>query len=285
MKSKSILILFLTVILLGGMAVEGTSAEKKPVVALALSGGAAWGFSHIGVIAVLEEYGVEIDIVTGNSAGAIVGSLYAAGLTAGQMKELVADLRWWDFLQPTISELGFFNPAGIKRNIKEQIPHDDFEQLEKSFGVVTADLIDGEVFIFTEGSVSTAVAASSAQPIIFKPVEYEGRLLVDGGIIINLPDDLAWEMGADIVIAVNLNENFSFYGAPQSHLDVAIRTYNIMQGGRARRVNADVIIAPELTGVRGAQIEAYEEIIAAGREAAWEKIGEILQVLEQYGKD
>ncbi len=284
--TKKTLLFFLITFLLfswPGLLIAQEEA-KKPVIGLALSGGASWGFSHIGVIEVLEKHGIEVDIITGTSAGSIVGSLYANGMTAKEIRKVADNISYWDFLIPAIPDLGFFSPRGIMNQVKKYIPHDDFSQLEKKFGIVAVDLIEGEIFIFKEGSVSTAVAASSAQPIIFNPVRYEGMLLVDGGVLMNLPDDLAWELGADIVIAVSLNENFSFHGAPDSYIDVAVRTYNLMQRGRIMEVNADVVITPNVTGFSGAQMGSYDLIIEQGRKAAEEKIPEILKIIENYGK-
>ncbi len=283
---KKYLVFFLLTFLLFYWAgpLMAQEEQKKPVIGLALSGGASWGFSHIGVIEVLEKHGIVADIVTGTSAGSIVGSLYANGMNAKEIREIADNLKLWDFLIPAIPDLGFFSPRGIMNQVKKHIPHDDFSQLEKTFGVVTVDLIKGELFIFKEGSVSTAVAASSAQPIIFNPVRYEGMLLVDGGVLMNLPDNLAWELGADIVIAVSLNENFSFHGAPDSYIDVAVRTYNLLQRGRIMEVNADVVITPNVTGFGGAQMGSYDLIIEQGRKATEEKIPEILKLIEDFGK-
>jgi len=260
----------------------GEEQGREPVIGLALSGGASWGFSHIGVIEVLEEHGIFPEVIAGTSAGAIVGSLYASGKSVPELREIAENIRYWDFLVPSIPDLGFFSTRGIMNQIKRHIPHDDFDQLEKKFGVITVDLVRGETYIFKEGSVSTAVAASSAQPIVFNPVRYEDMLLVDGGVLQNLPDTLAWELGADIVIAVSLNENFSFEGVPDGHIDVAVRTYNLLQRGRVLEVKADVIITPNVTGMGGGQLQAANLIIEKGREATEEKIPEILEIIEEF---
>ncbi len=280
-KTLGFLIFTLLLVSLAGTSLA-EEEKKDPVIGLALSGGGSWGFSHIGVLEVLEEHGIEVDVIAGTSAGAIVGSLYASGKTVQEIREFADNFRAWDFFVPAIPELGLFSPRGIMNQIKRYIPHDDFSQLEKKFGVLTVDLVKGEIFVFKEGSVSTAVAASSAQPLIFTPVRHEGMLLVDGGVLMNLPDTLAWDLGAEIVIAVSLNENLSFEGAPDGYIDVAIRTYNLLQRSRVLEVKADVVITPDVTGFTGTQVESYELLINQGRIAAEEKIQEILKVIEEF---
>lgn len=250
-------------------------------IGLALSGGSAWGIAHIGVLEVLEEHGIVVDIITGSSAGAIIGALYAGGVSTEEMVEIVSKLHWTDILALTRPDLGFFSTRGMLETIQEYLPIDDFADLLIQLAIVATDLERGEEYVFTEGSVSLAATASSALPILFNPVEYDGRLLVDGGVINNLPDRLAREMGADVVIAVNVSKNFSFEGRPHGQIETAIRAFNIMQGRNVRADDSDIEINPRLFGIRGSDFQEYEQIIERGREAALEHIYEILALLQE----
>ncbi len=282
MSRKQLFFLILTLcILAGALAMVFFLREedkKDPVVGLALSGGAAWGMAHIGVLEVLEENQIPIDIITGTSAGAIVGAFYASGMSPKDMALTASDLSWNDFLTPTIPNLGFFSTKGLEDFLDQNITVHDFSQLAIKLAVVATDLERGEEFIFQEGPVSKGVAASAAIPVVFEPVSYQGRILVDGGLINNIPDDLARNMGADIVIAVNLS-GYSFEGKPENQIEVGLRSFNIIQKYRSRALEADIVITPDLTGISSADLEAYAEMIALGRKAAENALPEIKEKL------
>jgi len=260
------------------------SREGEPVVGLALSGGGGLGIAHIGVIAVLLENGIPIDLITGTSAGAIVGALFSDGVSPEQMEKIVEELSWSDFLVASVPELGFFSTEGLEKKIKEHIQSENFEDLAIPLAVVATNLDDGEEIVINSGSIVKGVAASAAIPVIFKPVEYEGMFLVDGGLVNNLPSDIAREMGADIVIAVNLADNFRFEGRPQGLIETGIRSYNILQRSHSVPVDADIEIHPDLKGVTGTDLDKYREIITRGREAAEEVVPDILTLLKEKKK-
>ncbi len=264
--------------------IRGVITREGPVVGLALSGGGGLGMAHIGVIDVLVEHGIPIDIITGTSAGAIVGALFCDGISPEQMEKIVSEISWSDFLVASVPELGFFSTEGIEEKLKEHLQSENFEDLAIPLAVIATNLDDGEEIVINRGSIVKGVAASAAIPVIFKPVEYEGMILVDGGLVNNLPSDLAREMGADIVIAVNLADNFRFEGRPQGLIETGIRSYNILQRSHSIRVDADIEIHPDLEGVAGTDLDQYREIIYRGREAAEEVVPDILALLGEKRK-
>jgi NTE family protein len=176
-----------------------------PKVALVLSGGAARGLAHIGVISVLEEYNIPLDIIVGVSMGSIVGGYYAYGYTADEMLSKAKDFS-------ILSLIDLKNPKSIilsgekEENIfKSDIDNIDIENLKIPVIILSTNIETGEIFIFDEGPLSTAMRASSAIPGVFDPVYYKGHTLIDGGILDDFPIDVAKNMGADIVIASNVS--------------------------------------------------------------------------------
>ncbi len=263
----------------GTMAWDGP--EQKPTVGLALSGGAALGLAHIGVLQVLEENDIGVDIVVGTSMGAIIGALYAAGMSSQAIAEATAELQWSDLTTgPSLFGLGLFTTEGIQEFVAAQLPEDNFSGLPKRLAVVTTGLDSGRMIILDEGSVSKAVGASAAIPVIFAPVDHTGELLVDGGLTKNLPDTVARDLGADIVIAVPVNSTFRYEEPPEGKIDVGIRAYNIAMMFHSQPSDADIVIAPELTGMYGIDLDAHDEFVRRGREAAEAVIPELLALLE-----
>ncbi len=257
------------------------AAEDDPVIGLALSGGASWGLAHIGVLEVLEEEGIEFKIIAGTSSGALVGSLYAGGMSPQAMAEEAKSIAWTDFVDPIIQGMGFFSTRGIEEFVASHLPEDEFQALPIELAVVAADLDTGDEVVLNSGSVSKAVAASAAIPVIFDPVEYDDWLLADGGLVNNLPLELVRELGADKVIAVDVASNFRFTGRPETRTEVGIRAYNILMLDRTASKNADVFIRPDLNGIPGTDFSSHQEIIERGREAARKVLPEIRDLLEE----
>ncbi|NBB90007.1 MAG: patatin family protein, partial [Spirochaetes bacterium] len=172
-------------------------------VGLALGGGAARGIAHVGAIKVLEEHGIHIDYVAGTSAGSLIGALYCSGYTWEEIRDIVADVNWGNLVQPSLfSSKGLVNPSKLEKLLDKLISNKTFEELEIPLRVVSVDLLTGELYIFREGPVARAVRASSSIPGMFSPLEWNGMVLVDGGVKNNMPADIVRDMGADIVIAV-----------------------------------------------------------------------------------
>lgn len=178
-------------------------AERKKI-GLALGSGAVWGFAHIGVLKVLEENNIPIDMIAGTSIGAFIGALYAAEPNAKKLAQSVLATKWKKLYDYTLSHTGFIKGIAVETFIKEKLSSLTFADLKIPLFVVATDLEKRQEIIFNKGSISKAVHASITIPGIFVPQENNGRILVDGGIINPLPVSVLREAGADIVIAVNV---------------------------------------------------------------------------------
>jgi NTE family protein len=263
---------------------------------LALSGGAARGLAHVGVIEVLEREGIRIDMVAGTSMGAIVGAAYARGLSAEELKVVALDLSW-----PKLVSLFEFNPLRtsgltgtrrVKDKLKSIIGDPDFSQLQKPFVCVATDIISGEEVIFDKGSVVDAVLASMALPLVFKVPRLGRRYLVDGGISDPLPVGPLKRLGADSIIAVNVLRGLGVIPlsseagsqtpkhAP-NFLRVATQVIYIASAhlAEAGLKQADIAIEPDMTGIHLADFGMAREAIFKGEMAAQAAVPSIHQLL------
>lgn len=249
-------------------------ASARPSIGLVLSGGAAWGIAHIGVLEVLLEEGVEVDIIVGTSAGAIIGSLIASGLTPEDIADIVHDISWAQLLTPQIPDLGFFSAEGIEAFLEKNLLIHEFSHLPVKLAVVATDLETGEEVVITEGSISRGASASAAIPILYSPVKYRERLLVDGGLVNNLPVSVARDMGAHVVIAVDVSA-FTFKDRPSDQIEVLIRSFNILQRTFVSSALADILIQPNLEGLSSVDLDSYDLLMERGREAALDVLDEL----------
>ncbi len=262
--------------------------DKPPAprhIGLALGGGAARGLAHIGVLEVLAEAAIPIHMVTGCSAGALVGALLAAGISAHQQHDLVHGLDWGavstlSLRLPRLSKLGSALqglPLGLldldklmewMGGILGEVR--TFGQLQLPFAAVATDIVSGELVIMNDGEIAPAVRASCSVPGIFTPFRRDGRLLVDGGVIANLPVQAVRQMGAEYVIAVDL---LPMPGArrrePENIVDLALTSlYTLIRANQAYANHADCVIAPAIEDFSLVELSAAEDLIAAGRAAA-----------------
>ena len=252
---------------------------------LALSGGAARGVAHVGVLKVLEEHGIEIDCVAGTSAGALVGGAYAAGMSLGRLEEFGLSLRWRDFGRMTLSRRGVQSNERLEEYVRAMLPVKRFEDLPKRFAAVATDLhTGGAVVLRDEGDIGFAVRASCAVPGWYVPVtDAQGRQLVDGGLVANLPTSITRSLGAEVVIAVDVNfEGAKFLGPPNSLLGVLFQSYLHVQRAAVehQRNLADVCISPLVGHIRWDEMSRGAELIAAGEEAARAALPAIKELLE-----
>lgn len=217
-------------------------------IGLALSGGAARGIAHIGVLMYLEERGVKPCCIAGTSAGSIVGALYCSGKNIDQIKENIAKMSWKELIKITIPRKGLINSSRLLEVIKEQIGEITFEELEIPLIVNAVDLINGEEVVFEEGPVAEAVYASCAIPGIFTPVKWKGRLLVDGGLLDNVPAALMKNRGIDYIIAVNVGAQQPLQKEPDNIFEVLIQSFDIIRRQRDLPAYeyADTLIEPDL---------------------------------------
>ena len=246
------------------------SRDGKRGVGLALSGGAARGFAHIGVVKVLQTNAIPVQYVTGTSVGSIVGALLCGGYGWEEMYEIASSLKWHELVSPTLSGMGLVSSKKLGEFIGELLGEVDFDELEIPFRAVTVDISRGEQVVFSSGPVARAVRASSAVPGIFEPLIEDDRALVDGGVINNLPVALAREMGARTVIAVDLNADRPNSDLPVNLLDVMFRSFAMLLNAASAegREAADVLIQPALDEFSYHDLSIADELVKRGEEAA-----------------
>ncbi len=260
---------------------------RPPKVALVLGGGAARGFAHVGVLRVLEDERIPVELIVGTSVGSLVGALYADGYNARELEALSRDLGRDDFfdfsLGPTFFGTGLASGERLERWMKHHLRARNVEQLAIPYAAVATDLDDGSVVVLDRGDVARAVRASSAIPGVFEPVSLDGKLLVDGGVVANLPVAIARQLGADVVIAVDVTE-LTGKAHPASFVDVLMRAVTILthEGVEKSARGADVLVAPAVGDVSLIDFGARDRAIAAGEAAARRRLPEIRKALEGW---
>jgi len=256
------------------------AAKPKPRLGLALGGGAARGFAHIGVIKALENSGIVPDVITGTSVGAVVGSLYASGFDSFELQKIANQLEESSFTDWAIFDRGFLKGEALERFINQQVSNKSIEQLKRRFGAVATDLAIGEMTVFTAGNTGTAVRASASIPGVFSPVSIRGREYVDGGLVSPVPVKAARQLGADIVIAVDISAKASGR-KNQGSIDLMLDTIAIMGHTIAENelAGADVLIRPSLQGLPATNFQQRHEAILQGEKAGFAAIARIKEKL------
>lgn len=252
-------------------------------IGLALSGGAARGMAHVGVLKVLLEHDIPIHAVAGTSAGAIVGASFAAGMTIGQIVEMSSKIRWSMMGRIAFSRFGILSTEPLRKYVRNNLPVTDFAEMPLPFACVATDLNTGDAVVMKEtGDLATAIAASCAIPGIYVPVYVEGRQLIDGGVSEIVPTETVRSLGADIVIAVDANaEGIKFWGAPQTVLGVFFQSAMLLMRTVAKHqlITADVVIRPKVGHLRWDEVGRSREFIEAGEVATLEVIDKIKQLI------
>lgn len=253
---------------------------KPPKLGLALGGGAARGFAHIGVIQVLEESGIKPDLVVGTSAGSLVAALYASGKSGADLAALAQSMDETAITDWSFPGRGLIRGEALARYVRERTGGRTIEQMKIPLGIVATDLDNGQGIVFRVGDTGTAVRASSAVPAVFQPVRIGQREYVDGGLVAPVPVRYARQMGAEMVIAVDISTPPD--GAATGDLmRVLLQTFSIMGQSISRFElrEADVVIRPRLVGISSADFTARVRSIQAGREAATAAIAAMKQRL------
>jgi NTE family protein len=256
--------------------------DRRPKVALVLGGGAARGFAHAGVIRALERAKIPIDIVVGANTGSLIGAIYADKKSGSDLETIALgleerDIFDYNFINPT---QGFARGERLEDFVAKKLSVKEIGELKLPFAAVATDIQNGEIVILQSGSIARAVHASSAIPGIFIPVSYQGKLLVDGGVLDNLPVDVARKMGADVIIAVDLGEGAK--AAPVSNVfENVVMSFYLMarQSTEARVKQADVVIRPKLSEVGWIDFSRKKEAFALGVQAAEQALPEIRKKL------
>jgi NTE family protein len=266
------------------MSKDDTKQNQRPRVGLALSGGVARGNAHIGVLRVFEENHIPIDYIAGTSAGALVAAAYAAGMSVDEIAEIGRTMRWRDIGRVTLSRLGVQSNARMEEFARARLPVKRFEELRIPLAVVATDLKSGSAVILTEGDVAFAIRASCALPGWYVPVTDEhGRQLVDGGLVANIPTGAVRILGADIVVAVDVNsEGAKFIGPPHSIIGVLLQSIMVVQRTAAihQLHDADVVISPKTGHIRWDEMGRVDELVALGEQAARPTIARIKHLIE-----
>jgi NTE family protein len=246
---------------------------RKVRIGLALGGGAARGFAHIGVIKALEAQGIVPDIVVGTSAGSVVGSMYAYGYNGFTLQKMAMEMdeaSISDWALPFFSKSpGMLKGEALQAYVNKTVHNQPIEKLKIPFGAVATDLKTGQPILFRRGNTGMAVRASSAVPSVFQPVSIAGRTYVDGGLVAPVPVRFAKEMGAEFIIAVNISSATEAQ-ATASSLDVLMQTFTIM-GQRLNQhelKDADVVITPALGAMGSADFNGRNLAVLAGEQAA-----------------
>ena len=242
---------------------------RPPRIGLALGGGAARGFAHIGVIQVLEEAGIRPDLVVGTSAGSLVAALYAAGKPGPELAKLALGMDESAITDWSFPARGLIRGEALARYVREQTGGRAIEQLPLPLGIVATDLDSGAPVLFQRGDPGAAVRASSAVPAVFQPVKIGAREYVDGGLVSPVPVRFARQMGAELVIAVDIATPPDG-AATGDAFKLLLQTFAIMGKSIAQfeLKDADVVLRPRLAGVSSADFTARRRAIDAGREAA-----------------
>ena len=242
---------------------------RPPKLGLALGGGAARGFAHIGVIQVLEEAGIRPDLVVGTSAGSLVAALYAHGKNGAELASLALTMDEGAITDWAFPSRGLIRGEALARYVREQTGGLAIEQLKMRLGIVATDLDSGTAVLFERGDTGLAVRASSSVPAVFQPVKIGNREYVDGGLVSPVPVRFARQMGAEMVIAVDISSPPDG-NATGDTMKLLLQTFAIM--GKAINQfelrDADVVLRPALVGVSSADFTSRVRAVRAGREMA-----------------
>lgn len=260
-----------------------TVPAPRPVrVGLALGGGAAKGFAHIGVIKMLEANGIRVDVVSGTSAGSVVGALYASGMDAFEMQTKAFELDEASIRDVSLFSGGVVKGEKLQGYVNELVGGRPLQSMKRPLAVVATRLEDGERTVFRRGNTGQAVRASSSIPGVFEPVRIGGSTYVDGGVVSPVPVDAARELGADYVIAVDISSKAGGT-APGSLLGNVNRSITIMgqKLGALELARADAVIRPAVLDIGPTDFESKNRAILEGERAALAALPQIRAKLAQ----
>jgi len=243
-------------LLSGGRTIQSTHLKfsrtkppgVRPSVGLALGSGSLRGISHVGVLRVLEQEGIPIDYIAGTSVGSVIGGAYAAGMSLSDLEKAIKKLRWNNIVGFTFPKRSIFHNEPLAQFIESYLGDVNIEELSKPFAAIASDANSGEPHIMREGSLSKAIKASTAIPALMRPVQHQGKTLVDGAVVHPVPAALVRSMGADLVIAVNVcTENFT-KGIPKNFVKSLLNTIDMMSTKIVTEELqlADIVIRPDL---------------------------------------
>lgn len=258
---------------------------REPVIALALGGGGAKGFAHIGVIKVLESHGIKPKIVTGTSAGSFVGSLYASGKSPYQLQHIALTFKESDIRDLTLNRQGFIAGQKLQDFVNQHVENKPIEKFPIRFAAVATRLDNGRKADFIKGNAGQAVRASCSIPNVFVPATIGGTQYVDGGLVSPIPVQTAKAMGADLVIAVDISARPTG-NQPVSMWGLLDQTLNIMgqQSIHQELAQANIVIQPKVGHIGTLDLKASNQTILEGEKAAQLQVKAIQQAITNFKK-
>jgi len=264
---------------------RGTRDERR--IGLALGGGGARGIAHVGALDTLSRAGFRPDLVAGVSAGAVVGAGYCAGLPTESMVEMAERIGWHRVIRPTFPTLSLFDTTPLEDLVASQTGCQSFADLQTPLAVVACDILTGAQVILDKGDLGSAVRASAAFPGLFTPIEHGDQLLVDGGVVNNLPVSVLRQRGCDYVVAVDLVPPPAEMPRPANLMDMwQMAVFLMVRGTQPPPEEIDCLIAPAVGGFSFADFSRWRDLLDRGRQAAedvLEKLREDLDLPEQGG--
>jgi NTE family protein len=277
--------------------IEPVVVERQPAkIALALGGGAARGFAHIGVIKALEAQGISADIVVGTSAGSVVGALYAGGLNGFQIQEISMGMEeshildgsgfYQCILETAISDKrGCIKGQALQNFINRNVNGRPMEKLNRTFAAVATNLSNGEMVVFRTGNTGMAVRASSSVPVFFEPVTINGKDYVDGGLVAPVPSSVARSLGADFVIAVDISDRPED-SSTADITDILWQTFSIFGKtiNRHEQSSADIVIRPVTFGIPSADVSGRNMAVLEGEKAVAAILPELKAMLAKLNE-
>ncbi|MFD2115517.1 patatin-like phospholipase family protein [Paenibacillus yanchengensis] len=254
----------------------------KITIGLALGSGSLRGMAHLGVLNILEQEQIPIDIIAGTSVGSFVGGAYAAGLSAKECQNILATMNWGHLVKPTFPKRALVDNTPMIDFVEKKIGTYNIEDLRIPYAAVAAEVRTGEAHIMNKGSLANAICASCAIPSIMKPVYYENKTLVDGAVVHPVPAALVKSMGADIVIAVNVIEESFTRGLVRNFVDSITNTIDMMSAKIVREELqlANVILKPDL-GVQFIRFKDMDRCITAGEKVTIDAMAHIKSLIQK----
>lgn len=262
--------------------------KKQLKIGLALGSGGPKGLAHVGVIKVLEENNIPIEFIAGSSIGAMVGGFYATTKDIQQIEKIALGTGWrliLSLIDPSLHQ-GLIGGKKVKEYIESHVNNIHFQDLKIPLSVITTDLKNGEIFSINNGRVASAIRASISSPLLFKPVEQKDRLLVDGGLSLPVPVETVKKMGADIVIAVNLDADY-FSDANNNSNDLGFykigsNSINILRHHLAFQnvKNADVVVNPRTGNIHWDKFLNGKDIVLAGENAMNDQLDKLKSLIQ-----
>jgi NTE family protein len=256
---------------------------KRPKIGLALGGGFARGMAHIGVLKVLEAEGIPIDFIAGTSIGSVVGAFFCSGISARELSEIGALIRFSDFARYTISRYGLCSNARLSALLDRFLKVHTFEELKIPLAVTATEFLTGDSVVFTSGALNDRVRASCAYPGVFTPVMVDGKLMVDGLLAHSVPATPLKRMGAEKVISVHFNAHWVRDGGPRHVLDIIGQCFSIAQANMSHlwRADTDCCLEPDVQRFSFDAFACTPELVRVGEEAALNALPTIRKWLEE----